>query len=48
MKSLIGRCPHRQAFVLDHGIIGNAPTGDLVSDPSPLLVQDYILLLTMG
>jgi nitrite reductase (NAD(P)H) len=22
-------CPHRQAFVLDHGIIGNTPTGDL-------------------
>jgi len=24
-------CPHRRAFVLDHGIIGNTPTGDLVS-----------------
>jgi len=22
-------CPHRRAFVLDHGIIGNTPTGDL-------------------
>jgi len=22
-------CPHRQAFVLDHGIIGNTPTGEL-------------------
>jgi len=36
-------CPHRQAFVLDHGIIGNTPTGDLVSDPFPLLVKDYII-----
>ena len=29
---VVDRCPHRQAFVLDHGIIGNTPTGDLVSD----------------
>lgn len=29
---VVDRCPHRQAFVLDHGIIGSTPTGDLVSD----------------
>lgn len=24
------RCPHRRAFVLDHGIVGDTPTGELV------------------
>lgn len=24
------RCPHRRAFVLDHGIIGDTPAGDVV------------------
>ena len=25
------RCPHRRASILDHGIIGDTPGGDLVS-----------------
>jgi len=27
------RCPHRRAFVLDHGIISDTPNGDLVRRP---------------
>ena len=26
----VNRCPHRRAFVLDHGIVGDTPTGELV------------------
>ena len=40
---VVDRCPHRRAFVLDHGIIGNTPTGDLVS--CRLSRQGYITLL---
>ena len=37
------RCPHRRAFVLDHGIVGDTPTGELVRG-SPLKL---IYLLTL-
>lgn len=41
---VVDRCPHRRAFVLDHGIIGNTPTGDLVSFPT-FSSRLYITLL---
>jgi nitrite reductase (NAD(P)H) len=36
MFFFLDRCLHRHAFVFDHGIIGNTPTGDILSVLSSL------------
>jgi len=43
---VVDRCPHRQAFVLDHGIISDTPTGDLVSSHFRFTSRLYYLMDT--
>ena len=40
---ILDRCPHRRAFVLDHGIIGDTLGGDLVSyNPQYVPLRIYV------